>query len=453
MGRAPGPLGLSPPDRRGPPSAPGLAPRRAAAEALHAVVAEQRPADAVIESADGPFARLEVRERALARAILGTALRRHGQIREALGRFLDKPLPKKSGPLGAILDTAAAQVLFMEVADHAAVSIAVDLAAADRDARHFRGLANAVLRRLVEHRDAILADQDAAALNTPPWLLAGWSKAYGPATARAIATAHLLEPSLDLTVRADPQLWAERLGGIVLPTGSVRLVAHGPVEKLPGYDEGAWWVQDAAAALPARLLGDLGGRTAIDLCAAPGGKTAQLAAAGARVTAVDIAAARLARVRQNLDRLGLSAVIVAADACQWRPAELVDAVLLDAPCSATGTIRRHPDVALLKRPQDIAALADLQAQLIAAATAMLKPGGTLVYCTCSLEPAEGEAQIHRALSALPLALEPVQAADVGGLSDICRDGFLRSLPSDLPADNPQLAGLDGFFAARLRKLG
>jgi 16S rRNA (cytosine967-C5)-methyltransferase len=437
---------------RGPKLPPGAAPRVAAAEALHAVIADHRPADTVLDAADGPFAILEPRERALARAILGTALRRHGQIADALARFLDKPLPRRSGRLAAILKVAAAQILFMDVADHAAVSTAVDCAIADRDARHFKGLVNAVLRRLVEQRDAILADQDETRLNVPGWLFQSWSAAYGEDTAHAIATAHLREPALDLSVRPPAEAWASKLDATLLPTGSVRLVAHGPVEALAGYAEGGWWVQDAAAALPARLLGPVEGKAVADLCAAPGGKTAQLAAAGAAVTAVDISAARLARVRENLARLGLSATLVAADIAAWQPESLFDGVLLDAPCSATGTIRRHPDVALLKRPSDVEALAELQFRLLEKAATLVKRGGVLVYCTCSLEPAEGEAQIRRALDTLPLALEPVAPADVGGIETICRGGFLRTLPSDLPAADPRLSGLDGFFAARLRRL-
>jgi 16S rRNA (cytosine967-C5)-methyltransferase len=253
-------------------------------------------------------------------------------------------------------------------------------------------------------------------------------------------------------VRPPAEAWASKLHATLLPTGSVRLVAHGPIEALPGYADGGWWVQDAAAALPARLLGPVEGRAIADLCAAPGGKTAQLAAAGAAVTAVDISAARLARVRENLARLGLSATLVAADIEAWQPEDLFDGVLLDAPCSATGTIRRHPDVALLKRPSDVETLAALQFRLLEKATALVRQGGLLVYCTCSLEPSEGEAQIDRALAALPLALEPVRPSDVGGVEAICRGGVLRTLPSDLAADDPRMGGLDGFFAARLRRL-
>ncbi|HWJ71591.1 MAG TPA: transcription antitermination factor NusB [Kaistia sp.] len=431
--------------------APGVAARVAAITAVHAVFAEHRPADSVLDDPHGPFASLDPRERALARAILGIALRRHGQIIDALGRFLEKSLPRKSGHLAAILHVAAAQILFMDVADHAAVSIAVDLASQDHDARHFKGLVNAVLRRLTEGRDAILASQDEAVLNTPDWLAAGWTKAYGADTARAIAIAHLAEPALDLTVRSDPALWAEKLEGIVLPNDTVRLVGHRSIEAMPGFEEGAWWVQDAAAALPARLLGAVECKAVADLCAAPGGKTLQLAARGARVTAVDISVDRLHRVRQNLDRIGLDAELVAADLLDWQPGRIFDAVLLDAPCSSTGTIRRHPDVALLKRPADIASLAKLQAELIARAVDLLEPGGVLVYSTCSLEPAEGEIQVQRALARLPLRLVPIEPSEIGGLSELCRSGQLRSLPTDLPAAEPRMGGLDGFFAARFVK--
>jgi 16S rRNA (cytosine967-C5)-methyltransferase len=437
---------------RAPRLAPGVAARLAATTALMAVLVDHRPLDIAIDATDGPFETLDPRERGLARAILGIALRRRGQIDDALSRFLDKALPRKSGPLPAILHVAAAQILFMDVPDHAAVSIAVETAEADRDARHFKGLVNAVLRRLTEQRDAILASQDEIRLNIPDWLYERWVKDYGAETTAKIAAAHLLEPSLDLSVKSDPEGWAEKLGGIVLPTGSVRLIAHGPIDALPGFAEGQWWVQDAAAALPAKLLGNVEGKDVADLCAAPGGKTAQLAAAGAKVMAVDISEPRLQRVRENLSRLKLQIGTIAADVETWDPGRLFDAILLDAPCSATGTIRRHPDVAVLKRPSDIKALANLQSSLIARAVSMLVSGGTLVYCTCSLERAEGEDQVALALASLPLVLEPIRPEEVGGLEAICRDGFLRTLPSDLPNDEPRLSGLDGFFAARFRRL-
>jgi 16S rRNA (cytosine967-C5)-methyltransferase len=276
---------------------------------------------------------------------------------------------------------------------------------------------------------------------------------YGAETAHAIAGANGNEPALDLTVKNDPDHWASTLGGRVLPTGSVRAQVHGPVSQLPGYADGAWWVQDAAAALPATLLGDVRGRAVADLCAAPGGKTAQLAAAGARVVAVDRAPARLERLRQNLSRLQLPAETVAADVTQWRAGPF-DAVLLDAPCSATGTIRRHPDIPWLKSEGDIAALAGLQRRLIAQAAELTKPGGLLVYCTCSLEPEEGVEIVRDLLERNPsLHREPVAPAEVYGHAEwLTPDGDLRTLPCHLPDPDSRMAGLDGFYAARLRRI-
>jgi 16S rRNA (cytosine967-C5)-methyltransferase len=300
----------------------------------------------------------------------------------------------------------------------------------------------------------MVAAQDAARLNTPDWLWHSWTAAYGEPRARAIAAAVASEPPLDISVKADApeevRVWAERLEAEVLPTGSLRR-ALANVATLPGYAEGAWWVQDAAAAIPATLLGlpdaSLAGVQVIDLCAAPGGKTAQLAARGARVTAVDLSPARMRRLRENLARLGLAAETVVADAATWRPAAPADAVLLDAPCSATGTLRRRPDVAWLKGPEDVTKLAAVQDRLLRAALTMLRPGGTLVYCTCSLEPEEGEARIAALLAGGAAAsLAPIAAAEVGGLAElVAPDGTLRTLPCQLA----ERGGLDGFYVARL----
>jgi 16S rRNA (cytosine967-C5)-methyltransferase len=311
-------------------------------------------------------------------------------------------------------------------------------------------LVNAVLRRLAEHGAERLRELDAAALDTPGWLLTRWTHHYGADVAHAIALANGQEPALDLTVKDDPAHWANALGGRMLPTGSVRAVVQGPVPQLPGFAEGAWWVQDAAAALPARLFGDLRGKTVADLCAAPGGKTAQLAAAGAHVIAVDRAPARLDRLRQNLSRLGLTAETVAADATQWQAGPF-DAVLLDAPCSSTGTIRRHPDIPWLKQAADIAKLVSVQRRLIARAVELTKPGGLLVYCTCSLEPEEGVEIVEDLLARDPrLRRRPISAAEIGGLDAwVTPIGDLRTLPCQLPDPDPKMAGLDGFFAARL----
>jgi 16S rRNA (cytosine967-C5)-methyltransferase len=314
-------------------------------------------------------------------------------------------------------------------------------------------LVNAVLRRVAREGAQFLAAVDTVALDTPQWLMARWVKTYGAQTARAIAVANGTEPALDLTVRNDPEHWASALGGHVLPTGSVRAIVHGPISQLPGYGEGAWWVQDAAAALPAKLFGDVRGRTVADLCAAPGGKTAQLAAAGATVIAVDRAPGRLERLRQNLERLHLTAETVAVDVTQWRAGPF-DAVLLDAPCSSTGTIRRHPDIPWLKRAADIAALAALQRRLVAQASELTKSGGTLIYCTCSLEPEEGVEIIRDLLDHNPsLRRQPISTGEVHGHSEwLTADGDLRTLPCHLPDPDSRMGGLDGFYAARLQRI-
>ena len=263
------------------------------------------------------------------------------------------------------------------------------------------------------------------------------------------------EPSLDITVKSDAAQWATRLHGETLPTGTVRTLLQGSVTMLPGFTEGHWWVQDAAAALPARLFGDVSGKTIVDLCAAPGGKTAQLAQAGARVTAIDRSPARMARLRDNLTRLSLQADEVVTDAAEWPGGGNggYDGVLVDAPCTSTGTIRRHPDIAWLRQEGEIAALSALQKRLLQKAVALLKPGGTLVYCTCSLEPEEGEQAIASLLATeSALRRAPVDASEVAGLGEIVTpNGDLRTLPCHLPHDDPRLGGLDGFYAARLVK--
>ena len=427
----------------------GLAARAAAASLLAGVLDRRQPLDALLD-ADRAFGALTDRDRRLARAIASTTLRRYGEVHALLDRLIEKK-PPRSRDFFHVLEIAVTQVLFMEVADHASVSIAIDQISADPKARHLKGLANAVLRRIARERDALIAYIDSARLDTPEWLWDRWVATYGDESARAIAEAHLGEAPLDISVKHDPAGWASKLGGAVTATGSVRLAGTHGVEGLAGYDDGDWWVQDMAATLPARLLGDVAGKRVADLCAAPGGKTAALAAAGAEVTALDISANRLKRLSANLARLSLSAETVAANLLDWQPGEPFDAVLLDAPCSATGTIRRHPDVAWLKTAEDIATLAEVQARMIDRAAAMLKPGGTLIYCTCSLEPEEGEAQLAGALARTGLTLKPVDAAEIGGLAAaITPEGTIRTLPChDAGPGVPP--GMDGFFVMRLDK--
>jgi len=434
---------------------PGLATRRVAADIVEGVLRRRRPLDELFDGTGAPrgLAELTDRDRAFVRALAATVLRRLGSLRHVLRLFLERGPPKEAPRTETALLVGAAQILFLNVPDHAAVDLSVRLVQQDRHAARYSGLVNAVLRRVVREGAERLRGTDPAILDTPEWLMQRWTATYGAATAHAIAVANGREAALDITVKSDPDIWAARLGGQVLPTGSVRTIASGPVTALPGFSEGAWWVQDAAAALPARLFGNVAGRRVADLCAAPGGKTAQLAAAGARVTAVDRAPARLNRLRENLSRLSLDAEFVCADVCDWQ-AEVFDAVLLDAPCSSTGTIRRHPDVPWLKSPADIAKLAEFQCRLIARAAALTKEGGALVYCTCSLEPEEGKdvvaGLLARESSFRRAPLGGDEIAGIGGLID--QDGDLRTLPCHFPNPDSRLAGLDGFYAARLVRL-
>jgi 16S rRNA (cytosine967-C5)-methyltransferase len=435
------------------PTEPGLAAREGAAAILTAVLKERRALDDAFadEAATGSLARAEPRDRAFARAIAATAIRRLGTVDHVIGALLDKDLPKRAGATMNILRAGVTEILFLRVAHHAAVSMNVEAAAQDATARHYKALVNAVLRRVTREGDAILDTLDTERLDTPDWLWESWTAAYGEETTRAIIRAHYEDPPLDLSVKDESELapWAETLGATILPTGTLRLEDAGRIEDLPGFAEGAWWVQDAAAALPVKLLGEVKARTVLDLCAAPGGKTAALAARGATVTALDRSKPRLERLTENLARLGLAAETVAADAGSYDPGRQWDRVLLDAPCTATGTARRHPDVLHLKSPADRDKLAALQARLLDRAAALTAPGGTLVYCTCSLEPEEGVRQIERFLAAnADFRRRSVTADEVGGLAEILTgDGDIRSLPCHMGVEG----GMDGFYAARLER--
>jgi 16S rRNA (cytosine967-C5)-methyltransferase len=437
----------------------GLDARAAALDLLGEVLERRTPLDEALLQ-HKTLGLLDSRDRGFARILVATCLRRLGQLDAVTAQLLDRPLKPKLEALRQVLRLGLCQILFLETPPHAAVDTSVRLAAKAGFGGH-KGLVNAVLRRADREMRPLIAGQaasgEAGRLNTPGWLWDALAAAYGEAAAQAIAEAHLTEPPLDLSLKdpARAKDWAARLDAKILPTGGLRLPpGQGDVAKLGGYQEGAWWVQDLAASLPARLLRVPVGETVVDLCAAPGGKTAQLAAAGAQVIAVDRDAGRLKRLTQNLDRLGLSAATVEADATAWRPSEPAGAVLLDAPCSATGTLRRHPDIAWLKGPKQIAPLADLQDRLLAAAAGMLAPGGHLVYATCSLLPEEGPARIAALLTAAqrgggaPLSRDPVAGEEVAGLGElITEEGDLRSLPSQLSG----LGGLDGFYVCRLRR--
>lgn len=409
-------------------------PTRATALALLTAVMERRRP---LEEALAALPRMDPRDRAAGHRLAACVLRRMGTLDAVLEPWLKKDPPE---PVRMILRIGAAGLLLLGTPPHAAVTTAVALAHA-RGLSPFAGLVNAVLRRVSQAGPAVLEELDSARLDTPAWLWSSWGE-----DARAIALAHQCEAPLDLTLRPDT---VPPEGGALLPTGSVRFPPGTLVGDIPGFADGRMWVQDAAAALPARLLAPQRGERIADLCAAPGGKTGQLAAAGASVVAIERDATRMARLRENLARWSLQADFIQSDVLQWRPDERFDAILLDAPCGATGTIRRHPDVMRLKRQGDINALIQAQDRLLAAAIDLLKPGGRLVYAVCSLQPEEGAPRIEAALARGGVRLAPFSSADLPMLPEaLIADGYVRTHPG-LWSDR---GGLDGFFIARLQRL-
>lgn len=427
---------------------PGLAARHAASLAFERTLAAGQQLDDVLDHQIAAVRGLEPRDAGLVRAIAISTFRHLGTITRAIDARAERGAASLPRPVQAILATAAAQVLFLEAADHAAVDLAVAQTKLQPQGMRFAGVVNAILRKIGREADVIRAAIDPLAHDTPDWLRQSWIAAYGEQQANLMAASMAEELALDITVKADAAAWAAKLDAVLLPTGSLRVPARTPVHELPGYDEGAWWVQDAASAVPARLLGINPGDAVLDLCAAPGGKTAQLVAMGAKVTALDRSAQRLRLLEANMARLGLDVDIVTADATSFEHAPF-DAVLLDAPCTATGTIRRHPDVAWTKMPADEAKLIALQAKLIDRAVALTRPGGRLIYCTCSLQPSEGEAQVSAALVRHPrLSLVPVSDGEVGVPASTTTRGEFRALPYQLGGETSRLSGWGGFFAAR-----
>ncbi|MCO5064537.1 MAG: methyltransferase domain-containing protein [Rhizobiaceae bacterium] len=441
-----------------PSETPGLPARMAAARLLAAVIDAHTSLDGLTDHDHGhpQFRALDMRDRALVRAILNAALRHRVTIAELIAARLERPLPGNASALQHILHVGAAQILFLDVPDSAAVDLAVSHAKSDPRTTRFANLVNAVLREIARRKERALPAVLARTDDAPDWFRQRLADAYGPEKAGRILAMHRVEAPLDLTVKSDAQGWAQRLGGIALPTGSVRIgKLGGPVTDLPGFAEGEWWVQDTAASLPARLLVDVAGLEVADLCAAPGGKTAQLALAGAKVTAVDTSRNRLRRLEANFARLGLSANMVEADIASWKPGATFDAILLDAPCSSTGTVRRHPDVPWTKTEADIAKLAGVQRRLLDAALDLLKPDGRIVFSNCSLDPLEGEELVAALLRdrADAIRADPVEPGEFDW-SDAFRtaEGWLRTAPADLDLGDPALSGMDGFFAARFRRI-
>ena len=412
--------------------------RSCAVEILSQVLEHKRPFDEAVIRHNG-LQQLEERDRNFARLMVMTTLRRLGQIDALLAKMLAKPLEGKTQTVMNCLRIGVTQLIWLKTPPHAAVSEMVDIVA-DLGHERMKGLVNVVLKRVAKEGEEIIATQDEAKINLPDWLYKSWVEFYGAETARAIATTRLAEPPLDITVKNNPAEWAEKLGGIVLPTGSVRLERTGKVTELAGYDEGQWWVQDAASAIPVTLLGDITGKVVFDLCAAPGGKTAQLAAKGAKVYAIDQSKRRLEILSKNLTRLNLQAEIIESDVLKYESDITPDIVLLDAPCSASGTMRRHPELVWNREPKMVEELADLQKRMLGRAASWLKPQGKILYCVCSLQKQEGEAQIDRFLQNYKdFKLEKISSEFA------TKEGYLRITPANLP----ELGGIDGFFAALL----
>lgn len=429
----------------------GLKAREAAVRTLMAVTLKNRPFDTALDDIT-KGAGLGARDRAFVMNLVMVSLRRLGSLKALLASLLDRGLPQNATWTEAALVSGLAQILLMRTADHAAVNETVTLIKnLPGKEKGFAGLVNAVLRRAAREQDTLLERMNAAPeQDLPAWLFANWCESHGEETAKAVAVSLQTNPPLDISLKLgeDTADWAEKLEATVMPTGTLRRPLT-DVTKLPGYEDGVWWVQDLAASLPVKLLGDVAGKHVLDLCAAPGGKTMQLAARGATVTAVDRNKNRLKRLEANLARTGLDATIKTADASQFAPEAPADAVLLDAPCSATGTLRRNPDVIWTKSPDDVTKLAALQSRILDHAFTLLPPGGLMIYCVCSIERAEGPDQIDAFLGRTPEAqLQAISPDEVGGMTDlITPQGTLLCLPSL----RTEMGGMDGFFAAKIIK--
>jgi len=397
---------------------------------------------------------LSAQDRGFVRHLGTTCLRRLGQLDAMINHCTPKKLSSKQTTVRNILRLGITQLLYMAVPAHGAVNSAVKMTDKQQNTsdRHCKGMVNAILRRIDREQEKF-STKFPAGLNIPKWLKKNWADRYGTDAVNQIALALLAEPPLDFSLK--PQLdgaeWAKKLGGHLLPNGSVRVEKAGLVQNLPGYEDGAWWIQDVAASLPVNLLGAEKGDSVLELCAAPGGKTAQSAAKGCLVTAVDQSARRLRRMQENMDRLKLECDVVTSDAAAYVPEKQFAFILLDAPCSSTGTLRRHPDVSRSKGPKDITALAEIQSRLLDAAAAMMPVGGILVYCVCSLQAEEGPDQIKALLKRnRSVKRKTISRAELPGFENsVLADGDVQTLPYYLPQHIS--GGMDGFFISRLIK--
>jgi 16S rRNA (cytosine967-C5)-methyltransferase len=435
-----------------------LASRQAVVEILNAVLQKKRPFDsAFIDVIDKKFkdTKLESRDRGFIKLVCITTLRHFGQANYVLNSFLQKPLPKKTVLLKAILISAIAQLLYLKTPAHAAIDTAVELTKTNK-MKNYSKLVNGVLRNVERNKNKILQDdKNTAKLNVPNWLYSSWERAYGADFAEKISQINLIEPNIDFSVKNNAKSWASELEGELLPFDSVRKSGSCIVKNLAKYENGEWWVQDIAASIPVKLAGNIKGKKVADLCSAPGGKTCQLINKGAKVTAFDRSEKRIKILKENLERLNFSADVICSDSYKWlknNEDEKFDMILLDAPCSATGTIRKNPDVLIHKNQDNIYQYANTQKKLLNAAIGALKKGGTLLYCVCSIQPEEGEMQIKKFLSSnqnmekIPFKTEELNELNAKGLEHIITEnGDIRTLPFYLE----EQGGMDGFFLSRL----
>jgi len=436
---------------------PGLEPRLAATFILTRIIDDGRNIDALTDAEHGlgRYLKLNALDRAMVRAILVTALRHRNQIDHALNLMMSRKPPKKARFLIHTLHISATQILFMDLPDSAAVNLGVTAIGNDERTSRFKGMTNAVLRRLSREKETVLKKVSSFS-PFPRWFEKQLQSDYGKEKTKTISSAVTLQSHVDLTVKSNPEEWATKLDGVVLPTGTVRLKNQNPIDQLEGFVEGEWWVQDAAASIPAKLFTLETDSSVLELCAAPGGKTAQLCHSGYDVSALDISAARLERLHNNLARLMLKARTIEADILEWEPNQLYDGILLDAPCSSTGTIRRHPDILWTKSSDEIDVLAALQFNFLKHSVSFLKPGGELIFSNCSIFKKEGENLLARAGKEIPeLKLQKIEPGNVWNLETLINgQGAVRTLPFhlDTPDDvAASLAGMDGFFACKFIK--
>ena len=411
-----------------------MTPRSICLDILEQVLDHTQNLDVVFDKKTN---QLNGQDKGFVRMLVTTTLRRLGQIDAVISKHLKKPLPKKALKVQRILELGICQILFMNTAIYASVNESVELARDTTKNDVYTGLVNAILRQTDRQR-AEFNPNKGLEKNIPKWLLDSWQESYGKQRTEQFLSAFVKEPSLSLTVKENPEFWAEKLGGIVGPNRTVKILGNPFIPDLAGYADGAWWIQDTGATFPVALLGDVKGLKVADLCAAPGGKTAQLVAAGANVDAFDISEKRMQRVTENLTRLKMKANIKVVNANDITGEKIYDAILLDAPCSATGTFRRHPDMIYHRRPEDVTSLSKAQENLLRTAHRLLKDNGRLVYCTCSLQREEGEGTLHRVrdlFTPLPLTIPFVK-------DFLTPDGFVRTFPDQ---------DMDGFFMALLEK--